>query len=200
MMAMGGNSRTVSKAVDAKLQDIQNSLPKGVVIETVYDRTTLVEKAIKTVQKNLVEGAILVIIILFLFLGNIRAALITACVIPLSMLFTLTGMAQKNISANLMSLGALDFGIIVDGAVVIVENCIRRLAHTQQLLKRPLTQSERFKEVFLAARQARRPLIFGQLGVLGCDLLFLYSFYHYGRAIGKSYDLTYHPQKRTVGR
>ena len=166
MMAMGGNSRTVSKAVDAKLQDIQNSLPKGVVIEPVYDRTTLVEKAIKTVQKNLVEGAILVIIILFLFLGNIRAALITACVIPLSMLFTLTGMAQKNISANLMSLGALDFGIIVDGAVVIVENCIRRLAHTQQLLKRPLTQSERFKEVFLAARQARRPLIFGQLIIL----------------------------------
>jgi len=126
----------------------------------------LVEKAIKTVQKNLVEGAILVIIILFLFLGNIRAALITACVIPLSMLFTLTGMAQQNISANLMSLGALDFGIIVDGAVVIVENCIRRLAHTQQLLKRPLTQSERFKEVFLAARQARRPLIFGQLIIL----------------------------------
>lgn len=166
MMAMGGNSRTVSKAVDAKLQDIQNSLPKGVVIETVYDRTTLVENAIKTVQKNLVEGAILVIIILFLFLGNIRAALITACVIPLSMLFTLTGMAQKNISANLMSLGALDFGIIVDGAVVIVENCIRRLAHAQQLLKRPLTQSERFKEVFLAARQARRPLIFGQLIIL----------------------------------
>ncbi|MGL6034548.1 MAG: efflux RND transporter permease subunit, partial [Acinetobacter johnsonii] len=112
------------------------------------------------------EGAILVIVILFLFLGNIRAALITACVIPLSMLFTLTGMAQQNISANLMSLGALDFGIIVDGAVVIVENCIRRLAHAQQLLKRPLTQSERFKEVFLAARQARRPLIFGQLIIL----------------------------------
>jgi len=166
MMAMGENSRTVSKAVDAKIRNIQNSLPKGVYIETVYDRTTLVEKAIKTVQKNLVEGAVLVIVILFLFLGNIRAALITACVIPLSMLFTLTGMAQKNISANLMSLGALDFGIIVDGAVVIVENCIRRLAHAQQLLKRPLTQSERFKEVFLAARQARRPLIFGQLIIL----------------------------------
>ncbi len=166
MMAMGENSRTVSKAVDAKIRDIQNSLPKGVFIETVYDRTTLVEKAIKTVQKNLVEGAVLVIVILFLFLGNIRAALITACVIPLSMLFTLTGMAQKNISANLMSLGALDFGIIVDGAVVIVENCIRRLAHAQQLLKRPLTQSERFKEAFLAARQARRPLIFGQLIIL----------------------------------
>ena len=95
MMAMGENSRTVSKAVDAKIRNIQNSLPKGVFIETVYDRTSLVEKAIKTVQKNLVEGAVLVIVILFLFLGNIRAALITACVIPLSMLFTLTGMAQK---------------------------------------------------------------------------------------------------------
>lgn len=166
MMMMGENSRTVSKAVDTKIQEVQSSLPQGVRIETVYDRTTLVEKAIKTVQKNLVEGAILVIVILFLFLGNIRAALITACVIPLSMLFTLTGMAQQNISANLMSLGALDFGIIVDGAVVIVENCIRRLAHAQQLLKRPLTQSERFKEVFLAARQARRPLIFGQLIIL----------------------------------
>ncbi len=166
MMAMGQNSRTVSKAIDAKVKSIRASLPKGVIIETVYDRTTLIEKAIKTVQKNLVEGAILVIVILFLFLGNIRAALITACVIPLSMLFTLTGMAQKNISANLMSLGALDFGIIVDGAVVIVENCIRRLAHAQQLLKRPLTQQERFKEVFLAARQARRPLIFGQLIIL----------------------------------
>jgi len=166
MMAMGENSRTVSKSVDAKIQEVQKSLPKGVKIETVYDRTSLVEKAIKTVQKNLIEGAILVIVILFLFLGNIRAALITACVIPLSMLFTLTGMAQKNISANLMSLGALDFGIIVDGAVVIVENCIRRLAHTQQQLKRQLTQQERFKEVFLAARQARRPLIFGQLIIL----------------------------------
>jgi cobalt-zinc-cadmium resistance protein CzcA len=166
MMAMGQNSRTVSKAVDAKIQAIQRSLPKEVLIETVYDRSNLVEKAIKTVQKNLIEGAILVIIILFLFLGNIRAALITACVIPLSMLFTLTGMAQLNISANLMSLGALDFGIIVDGAVVIVENCIRRLAHAQQQLQRPLTQHERFKEVFWAARQARRPLIFGQLIIL----------------------------------
>ena len=166
MMMMGENSRTVAKAVDEKVKEIQQSLPKGVKIETVYDRTTLVEKAIKTVQKNLVEGAILVIVILFLFLGNIRAALITACVIPLSMLFTLTGMAQENISANLMSLGALDFGIIVDGAVVIVENCIRRLAHAQQELKRPLTKNERFNEVFIAARQARRPLIFGQLIIL----------------------------------
>ncbi|HQZ60225.1 MAG TPA: efflux RND transporter permease subunit, partial [Acinetobacter sp.] len=117
MMMMGENSRTVAQAVDAKIQEIQPTLPKGVEIETVYDRTSLVNKAIKTVQKNLVEGAILVIVILFVFLGNFRAALITACVIPLSMLFTLTGMAEQNISANLMSLGAIDFGLIVDGAV-----------------------------------------------------------------------------------
>ncbi len=166
MMMMGGNSRTVAKAVDAKIKIIQQSLPKGVVIETVYDRTSLVEKAIKTVQKNLIEGAILVIIILLLFLGNLRAALITACVIPLSMLFTLAGMAEQKISANLMSLGARDFGIIVDGAVVIVENCIRRLAEAQHAKGRLLTKSERFKEVFLAAKQARRPLIFGQLIIL----------------------------------
>lgn len=166
MMMMGENSRTVARAVDAKIADIQKSLPKGVVIETVYDRTDLVERAIATVQKNLVEGAILVIVILFLFLGNFRAALITACVIPLSMLFTLAGMAQQNISANLMSLGALDFGIIVDGAVVIVENCIRRLAEYQHQVGRGLTRAERFREVFLAAKQARRPLIFGQLIIM----------------------------------
>lgn len=166
MMMMGENSRTVAKAVDTKIQEIQKSLPKGVTITTVYDRTTLVESAIKTVQKNLVEGAVLVIVILFLFLGNFRAALIVACVIPLSMLFTLAGMAEKNISANLMSLGALDFGIIVDGAVVIVENCIRRLAEAQHLKGRLLNRSERFKEVFLAAQQAKRPLIFGQLIIL----------------------------------
>ena len=162
MMMMGENSRTVAQAVDAKIQEIQPTLPKGVEIETVYDRTSLVNKAIKTVQKNLVEGAILVIVILFIFLGNFRAALITACVIPLSMLFTLTGMAEQNISANLMSLGALDFGIIVDGAVVIVENCIRRLAEAQHHAGRLLTRQERFKEVFLAAKQARKPLLFGQ--------------------------------------
>ncbi|MDM1758003.1 MULTISPECIES: CusA/CzcA family heavy metal efflux RND transporter [unclassified Acinetobacter] len=166
MMMMGENSRTVAQAIDAKVQSIQSSLPKGVIIETVYDRTHLVDRAIKTVQKNLVEGAILVIIILFLFLGNIRAALITACVIPLSMLFTLSGMAEQKISANLMSLGALDFGIIVDGAVVIVENCIRRLAEAQKHRGRLLTRSERFTEVFLAAKQARRPLVFGQLIIL----------------------------------
>ncbi|ENW38920.1 efflux RND transporter permease subunit [Acinetobacter baumannii] len=166
MMMMGENSKTIAKAIDDKVQEIQRSLPQGVVIETVYDRSSLVDKAIKTVAKNLIEGAILVIVILFIFLGNFRAALITACIIPLAMLFTLTGMAEQKISANLMSLGALDFGIIVDGAVVIVENCIRRLAEAQHLKGRLLTRSERFTEVFLAAKQARRPLIFGQIIIM----------------------------------
>lgn len=166
MMMMGENSKTIAKAIDQKVQEIQRLLPQGVVIETVYDRSNLVDKAIKTVAKNLIEGAILVIVILFIFLGNFRAALITACIIPLAMLFTLTGMAEQKISANLMSLGALDFGIIVDGAVVIVENCIRRLAEAQHLKGRLLTRSERFTEVFLAAKQARRPLIFGQIIIM----------------------------------
>ena len=165
-MLIGENSRTVSQAVAAKLADINRTLPKGVVAVTVYDRTNLVEKAIATVKKNLVEGAILVIAILFLFLGNIRAALITAMVIPLSMLFTFTGMFNNKVSANLMSLGALDFGIIVDGAVVIVENAIRRLAHAQHKHGRMLTKAERFHEVFAAAGEARRPLIFGQLIIM----------------------------------
>ena len=166
MMMMGENSKTVAQALDAKVAQIQTSLPAGVVLETVYNRSTLVDRAIQTVAKNLIEGAILVIVVLFIFLGNFRAALITACVIPLSMLFTLAGMAQQHISANLMSLGALDFGIIVDGAVVIVENCIRRLAEAQQLQGRLLTRQERFKEVFLAAKQARRPLLFGQFIII----------------------------------
>ncbi|MBX8592675.1 CusA/CzcA family heavy metal efflux RND transporter [Pseudomonas cichorii] len=165
-MLIGENSRSVSQAVAAKLTEINRSLPKGVVAVTVYDRTNLVEKAIATVKKNLIEGAILVIAVLFLFLGNIRAALITAMVIPLAMLFTFTGMFANKVSANLMSLGALDFGIIVDGAVVIVENSIRRLAHAQQRHGRMLTRSERFHEVFAAAREARRPLIFGQLIIM----------------------------------
>ncbi|MCO8169921.1 CusA/CzcA family heavy metal efflux RND transporter [Pseudomonas sp. 21LCFQ02] len=165
-MLIGENSRTVSQAVAAKLAEINRNLPEGVVAVTVYDRTNLVEKAIATVKKNLIEGAILVIVILFLFLGNIRAALITAMVIPLSMLFTFTGMFSNRVSANLMSLGALDFGIIVDGAVVIVENSIRRLAHAQHKHGRLLTRSERFHEVFAAAKEARRPLIFGQLIIM----------------------------------
>lgn len=165
-MLIGENSRTVSQAVAGKLEQINKSLPNGVIAVPVYDRTHLVDKAIATVKKNLIEGAILVIAILFLFLGNIRAALITAMVIPLSMLFTFTGMFSNKVSANLMSLGALDFGIIVDGAVVIVENTLRRLAHAQQHHGRLLTRAERFKEVFAAAKEARRPLIFGQLIIM----------------------------------
>jgi cobalt-zinc-cadmium resistance protein CzcA len=165
-MLMGENSRTVAKAVAAKMAGIDRSLPPGVRAVPVYDRTTLVDKAVQTVKKNLIEGAALVIAILFLFLGNVRAALITALVIPLSMLITFTGMASAKVSANLMSLGALDFGIIVDGAVVIVENCIRRLAHAQARAGRTLTRDERFAEVFAAAQEARRPLIFGQLIIM----------------------------------
>src|SRR5450830_492409 len=165
-MLIGQNSRAVSQAVDKKMIEINRSLPKGVHAVTVYDRTVLVDKAINTVKKNLMEGAILVIVILFLFLGNIRAAVITAMVIPLSMLFTFTGMVNQKVSANLMSLGALDFGIIIDGAVVIVENCVRRLAHAQHRHGRPLTRKERFHEVFAASREARRPLLFGQLIIM----------------------------------
>ncbi|SFN96279.1 cobalt-zinc-cadmium resistance protein CzcA [Variovorax sp. PDC80] len=165
-MLIGENSRSVSQAVDRKMQEINRTLPEGVKAVTVYDRTVLVDKAIATVKKNLLEGAVLVIAILFLFLGNIRAAIITALVIPLSMLFTFTGMVNQRISANLMSLGALDFGIIIDGAVVIVENCVRRLAHAQAHKGRPLTRSERFHEVFAASQEARRPLLFGQLIIM----------------------------------
>lgn len=165
-MLIGQNSRAVSQAVDQKMVEINRTLPEGVEAITVYDRTVLVDKAINTVKKNLLEGAVLVIAVLFLFLGNIRAALITAMVIPLSMLFTFTGMVSYKVSANLLSLGALDFGIIVDGAVVIVENCVRRLAHAQAHRGRPLTRAERFHEVFIAAREARRPLLYGQLIIM----------------------------------
>ena len=165
-MLIGENSRTVSKAVAKRLDEINRSLPQGVVAQTVYDRTILVDKAIDTVKKNLIEGALLVVAILFLFLGNIRAAIITAMVIPLAMLFTFTGMVSNKVSANLMSLGALDFGIIIDGAVVIVENCVRRLAHAQAVAGRSLTRTERFHEVLSAARESRRPLLFGQLIIM----------------------------------
>ena len=165
-MLIGQNSRTVAAAAAAKLEEINRTLPEGVVAIAVYDRTTLVDRAIDTVKKNLLEGAVLVIAILFAFLGNFRAAVITALVIPLSMLFTFTGMVANDVSANLMSLGALDFGIIVDGAVVIVENCVRRLAHAQAAAGRTLTRDERFEEVFEAAKEARRPLIFGQLIIM----------------------------------
>ncbi|OZA05660.1 MAG: CusA/CzcA family heavy metal efflux RND transporter [Methylophilaceae bacterium 17-44-8] len=165
-MLTGENSRTVSAAVEAQLKEINKTLPAGIIAKTVYDRTILIDKAITTVKTNLMEGALLVVAILFIFLGNIRAAIITMLVIPLSMLFTFSGMLTGKVSANLMSLGALDFGIIIDGAVVIVENCMRRLAHAQGVLGRPLTKSERFDEVFTAAQEARKPLIFGQLIIM----------------------------------
>jgi cobalt-zinc-cadmium resistance protein CzcA len=175
-MLIGQNSRTVSRAVDARMEQINRSLPEGVHAVTVYDRTTLVDKAIATVRTNLLEGAVLVVAVLFAFLGNLRAALITAMVIPLSMLFTFTGMVSYKVSANLLSLGALDFGIIVDGAVVIVENCVRRLAHAQAALGRPLTRSERMDEVFAAARESRRPLLYGQLIIMAVYLpIFAFS-------------------------
>lgn len=165
-MLIGENSRTVSQAAAEKLAEINRSLPAGVVATPVYNRTTLVDKTISTVSNNLLEGAALVIVVLFVALGNLRAALITALIIPLSMLFTISGMVANNVSANLLSLGALDFGIIVDGAVIIVENCIRRLALEQGRLKRELTSSERFEVVFDASKEVRRALLFGQLIIM----------------------------------
>jgi cobalt-zinc-cadmium resistance protein CzcA len=165
-MLIGENSRVVSRAIIEKLKDINRSLPEGVVAMPVYDRTVLVDRSIRTVATNLLEGAILVIAVLFLFLGNMRAAFIAALVIPLSMLFTFTGMVANHVSANLMSLGALDFGIIVDGAIVIIENSIRRLSHEQKRLDRALTAAERFQTVFDASREARRVLIYGELIIM----------------------------------
>ena len=160
MMLIGANSRTVAQDVASKLIDIQASLPEGVVAEAVYDRTALVDKAIATVSKNLMEGALLVIVVLFLLLGNFRAALITAAVIPLAMLMTITGMVKTGVSANLMSLGALDFGLIVDGAVIIVENCVRRLAENQHKNGRQDLR-ERLNTVFDATSEVIRPSLFG---------------------------------------
>lgn len=161
MLLIGENSRTVAQRVAAKLQEIARSLPDGVVARTIYDRTHLVEATIATVEKNLLEGALLVIVILFLFLGNIRAAVATACIIPLSMLFTMTGMVEYRVSANLMSLGAIDFGIIIDGAVIIVENCLAVLAAEQHRRGRLLTAPERFEAILVGARDVVRPALFG---------------------------------------
>ena len=160
MMLIGENSRQVAQDVAAKLDDIQASIPKGIVLESVYDRTSLVDKAIATVTKNLLEGALLVVVVLFLLLGNLRAALITAAVIPLSMLMTITGMVRTGVSANLMSLGALDFGLIVDGAIIIVENAVRRLAEAQHQQGRQ-TLRERLDTVFEATSEVIKPSLFG---------------------------------------
>jgi len=157
-MLIGENSREVANAVAEKLQEVNTSLPPGIVATAVYDRTALVDKTLATVRTNLVEGAILVIVVLFLFLGNIRAALLTAAVIPVAMLMTISGMVQTRVSANLMSLGALDFGLIVDGAVIIVENCLRRLS---QAGATPLALRERLEVVFDATNEVIRPALFG---------------------------------------
>ena len=162
-MLIGENSRTVSKAVAARIEEVNRSLPEGIVARTVYDRTTLVDKTIRTVATNLTEGALLVIAVLFLLLGNFRAALVTAAVIPLAMLMTVTGMVQNRVSGNLMSLGALDFGLIVDGAVIIVENCLRRFSLEQQRLGRLLDRDERFSLAAEATSEVIRPSLFGVL-------------------------------------
>lgn len=159
MMLMGENSRTVARALAKKLEEINRSLPEGVTATAVYDRTQLVDKTIDTVQKNLLEGALLVIAVLFLLLGNLRAALITAAVIPIAMLMTITGMVEAGVSANLMSLGALDFGLIVDGAVIIVENCIRRLGEAQRSSN--LELKARLQLAYDATNEVIRPSLFG---------------------------------------
>jgi len=166
LMLAGENSRVVSKRVAERLEEINRTLPDGIVAHAVYDRTTLVDATIETVKKNLFEGAVLVIVVLLLLLGNVRAAIITAMVIPLSMLFTITGMVNTKISGNLMSLCALDFGIIVDGSVIIVENCIRRLAEAQHRLGRLLTLEERMKTVFEGTKEVRKATMFGELIIM----------------------------------
>ena len=165
-MLLGENSRSVSQAVAEKLTDINFSLPEGVYAEALYNRTTLVDKTIVTVQKNLFEGAVLVIVVLFALLGNMRAAFIAALVIPLSMLFAISGMAANRVSGNLMSLGAIDFGLIVDGAVIVVENALRRLGLAQQRLGRLLTLNERLQEVTMSTREVVQPAVFGVLIIM----------------------------------
>lgn len=160
-MLVGENSRTVASAVGEKLAEINASLPEGIVASAAYDRTGLVEKTLDTVTMNLTEGALLVIVILFLMLGNIRAAILTALVIPLAMLMTFTGMVQTRVSANLMSLGALDFGLLVDGAIIIVENCLRRLSQHSAQSPSVLPLRERLNLVFEATREVIRPALFG---------------------------------------
>ncbi len=160
-MLVGENSRAVSTRTDKRLAEVNASLPEGVTARPVYNRTDLVDRTIATVQKNLLEGALLVIAVLFALLGNMRAALITAAVIPLAMLMTITGMVQNRVSGNLMSLGALDFGLIVDGAVIIVENCIRRFGEAQHRLGRLLTRDERFELAASASAEVIKPSLFG---------------------------------------
>jgi cobalt-zinc-cadmium resistance protein CzcA len=161
LLLAGENSQTVAQRVAAKLAEVSKLLPEGIIARTVYDRTKLVEATVATVEKNLIEGAILVVVVLFLILGNLRAAIVTACVIPLAMLMTITGMVEAKISANLMSLGAIDFGIIIDGAVIIVENCLRLLAEEQHRRGRLLSLQERLVTIRQGSHEVIKPSMFG---------------------------------------
>jgi len=189
-MLTGENPRVVAQAAAERLKQATKSLPAGVVAHPLYDRTELVDRTIATVEKNLAEGALLVVVVLFLLLGNIRAALITAAVIPVAMLMTLTGMLQTRTSANLMSLGALDFGLIVDGAVIIVENCLRRLGEAQHRLGRLLDRDERFGLVASASAEVMKPSIFG---VIIITVVYLPIF-----ALTGIEGKTFHPMAITV--
>ena len=162
VMRIGENSRTVSTGVSKRLDEIGRVLPVDVVVKPVLDRTELVNSTIATVGRNLAEGAVLVIIVLFVLLGNFRAALIAALVIPVTMLLTSIGMLQAGVSANLMSLGALDFGLIVDGAVIIVENALRRLGEAQHGRDEPLSLRNRLDLIAASAREMIRPSVYGQ--------------------------------------
>src|SRR6266702_3598116 len=166
LMLIGGNSRTVAAAADTKIKEISRTLPPGIYAHTVLNRTQLVDATIETVATNLAEGALLVIVVLFVLLGNLRAALVTACVIPVTMLVTATGMLEGRISANLMSLGALDFGLIVDGAVIIAENSLRHLAERQREFGRVLSLDERLRTVTESATEMIRPTVYGQLIII----------------------------------
>ncbi len=173
-MLFGANSRDVSQAAAAKLDAANASLPAGVHAKAVYDRTALVDRTIGTVSKNLIEGALLVVVVLFLLLGNVRASLITAAVIPLAMLFTIIGMVRGGVSGNLMSLGALDFGLIVDGAVIIIENCLRRFGEAQHALGRQLNDEERYDLTASATAEVIRPSLFG-LGIIAAVYLPIFA-------------------------
>lgn len=174
VMLVGANSREVSQASAEKLATANASLPPGVTAQAVYDRTALVDRTIKTVAKNLIEGAVLVIVVLFLLLGNARASLVTAAVIPLAMLFTVIGMVRGGVSGNLMSLGALDFGLIVDGAVIIIENCLRRFGDAQHALGRTMTRDERFDLTASATAEVIRPSLFG-IGIIAAVYLPIFA-------------------------
>lgn len=170
LMLIGENSRSVAEAVREKLQWINTTLPLGVIAQPVLSRSKLIDTTIQTVARNLIEGALLVIVILFIFLGNFRAALITALVIPISMLITAIGMVQAKISGNLMSLGALDFGLIIDGAVIIVENCLRRLGEKQKAQGKSLQLEERLEEVMQASKEMIQPSVYGQAIIIAVYL------------------------------